>query len=363
MQSQKQTISKVFIAILAFFWLLAKLMSYKVWVANRMFVLVPVTKVFHNLPNEIHLALYGISLVLLFLLLFNPKRIYFLFLIISEVLSCLLDQNRWQPWEYQFILMSLVCYCYYYQKQAAYFWCTVIIATIYFYSGLHKVHYTFVHFFWKQTILLKFFKLSNTSTYFPYWVKIGYIAAALEALAGLAILLRFYKKQAAWFLIVMHVFILLVIGPLGINYNKIVWGWNIAMIFFLYWLCIKEPTVRLSYLKPIFPNALIILLMGLLPILSFFNKWDYYLSSCLYSAKPPAITIKTNKPPKYFLTNKISFVKNTDSLCTIHVQTWAMKEMGVPPYPEKRVLQEVVTYAIKEFNFKPNEFVWRELDK
>lgn len=338
-------------------------MSYKAWIADRVFALVPVSNVFLKVSTSTHLFLYAISIGVLLLLLLKPQRIYLLLVVIIEFMSCLLDQNRWHPWEYQYILMAVVCWFYYYKKTEAYFLCSFILATIYLYSGLHKINTLYVHYFWKQTILLKFFKLASTANYFPFVVKFGYLTALLEAIAGLALLVNYKVKFAAWFLITMHCFILLVIGPLGINYNHIVWIWNIAMIGFVYVVFIKESPAKSSFLNPIFPNAFIVLLMGLLPILSFFKKWDYYLSSCLYSAKPPTLIIKTKTPPLYFLQNKLAFIKKNDSLYTIHVQTWAMKEMGVPPYPEKRVLLKVKEYAMQQFNFKEEEFVWRELDK
>lgn len=363
MQTQKTTISKTFIWILASFWLLAKLISYKGWIINRMFPLAPISNVFQRVPHEIQVILYCISFLLLLMLLIKPKRHYLLILAIAEISSCLFDQNRWQPWEYQYILMALVCWFYYYSEQEAYFLSIATIAFIYLYSGLHKIHFTFVHYFWKNTILLKFFKLSDAAFYFPYWVKLGYAAALLEALGGLCLLFRIYVKQTAWFLITMHIFILLVIGPWGINYNAIVWGWNIAMILFLYFLCIKVHVVSFSYIKPFFPNCFITILIGVLPILSFFNKWDYYLSCCLYSAKPPTVTIKTKSPPAYFINKKLAFKLAKDSLYTIHIQSWAMKEMGIPPYPEKRVLKKVIDYGVKTFRFKPEEFIWKELNK
>ncbi len=363
MQIAKQNISKLFIRLLVGFWLIAKLVSYKAWLSNRQFPVVPITEKLENIPNIIHAILYGCSLFLLILILLKPQRKFFLILIAFELLSCFLDQNRWQPWEYQYILMALVCWVYYYNKSQAFFLCSFIIACIYVYSGLHKLNSSYTNFFWKQTILLKFFKIQTNSSNFSLLVKMGYATALLECIAGLGIMLNIFRKISAWLLIIMHVFILLVIGPFGINYNIIVWPWNIAMICFLYVLSLQQKLENFSLFKPIFPNATIFLLVGLLPILSFFNKWDYYLSSCLYSAKPPALTVKTKQPPNYFINNKVAFIKPNDSVYTIHVQTWAMKEMAVPPYPEKRVLEKIKVYCKTTFNFKDEEFYWRELDK
>src|SRR6266404_7860670 len=105
-------VSKKIIAtrLLCFFWLIAKAISCKVWLADRLFPIVPPFK-FLFVPSFVHLVLLIFSLsALLVLFIFPSKRFLQISVLIIEVLACLLDQNRWQPWEYQyiFIIIALV---------------------------------------------------------------------------------------------------------------------------------------------------------------------------------------------------------------------------------------------------------------
>jgi uncharacterized membrane protein YphA (DoxX/SURF4 family) len=361
MQTTKESIPQSIITPLALFWIVAKLYSYKAWGAERVFALVPVAKFLHLIPYWVHGILYAISILFLFGLLIKPKQYYLLSIAIIEILSCLLDCNRWQPWEYQYILMALVCWNYYYKKEKLTTLILFILGTIYLFSGLHKLSSLYVNYFWANTIIKKIFHLPQQHRFYSLLLQFGYVPVLLEALSGLALLVGYKSKWAARYLIILHCLIIIVLSPIGISYNYVVLPWNMAMICFLYQLVIKQEINKKLAYNLNWLNIFVYVLMGLMPILSFFNRWDYYLSSCLYSAKPPTVTIKTKRPPAYFINKKLAFKKTNDSLYTIYVQSWAIKEMGIPPYPEKRVLKKIIDYSINTFHLKPEEFILKEI--
>src|SRR5687768_776838 len=86
-------------------WAITKGFSYALFTAGRAFPMVPVHESLLQVPAWLHTGLYWLSLsgMLIFLLL--PKRWLGWIILVAELLSCLLDQNRWQPWEYQFLFM------------------------------------------------------------------------------------------------------------------------------------------------------------------------------------------------------------------------------------------------------------------
>ena len=61
----------------------------------------------------------------------------------------------------------------------------------------------------------------------------GLALPIFEILAALGLLFSKSKKLFALLLIGMHIFILIFLSPLGINYNSIVWPWNVLMILYL----------------------------------------------------------------------------------------------------------------------------------
>ena len=96
----------VFITFL--FWLIAKMISWKVWTSYRLFPLVPAFEFLNDLPCLYHVILFGVSIFCLTILLIKPSSVITAILIISELLSVTADQNRLQPWEYQYLFITLL---------------------------------------------------------------------------------------------------------------------------------------------------------------------------------------------------------------------------------------------------------------
>jgi hypothetical protein len=100
----------------ALFWIIAKIMSWKLWISDRLFPIIPPFNCSPNLPNEIHFVLLLTSIIgLVSIVIFTPKKEIVLFVLITELASCYLDQMRWQPWEYQYLL--LFSFHFFYKKK------------------------------------------------------------------------------------------------------------------------------------------------------------------------------------------------------------------------------------------------------
>ena len=96
---------KEIVFITCLFWLIAKLISWKAWTAYRLFPLVPAFDFLKNLPAAYHLVLFFASLFCLVILVIKPSVQIAVILIVAELLSLIADQNRWQPWEYQYLFI------------------------------------------------------------------------------------------------------------------------------------------------------------------------------------------------------------------------------------------------------------------
>ena len=75
-------------------WLVTKLICYKLWLASRFFPLVPVHNELQLVPPMLHTLLFAVSLVCMLLVWIFPNRRVAIILLVSELLSCMLDQNR-----------------------------------------------------------------------------------------------------------------------------------------------------------------------------------------------------------------------------------------------------------------------------
>jgi hypothetical protein len=167
---------------------------------------------------------------------------------------------------------------------------------------------------------------------------LGLIAPAVEIFGGLALLFFKNIKVPAVLLIGMHLFILWFLGPLGLNYNPVIWPWNALMASFLYIVAFKNP-FTISF-KPVLQgyNKMVLLFWGILPILSFIGLWDSFLSSSLYSGNAMHIDICMEKVPDNKALQHYFAKSDRRNICNkqarLPLTGWAMAETNVPPYPE-----------------------------
>lgn len=328
------------IRTVTFFWLIAKLISYKVWLADRLYPVVPVFDFTNYLPGHFHTILFCSSILLLIYLLVLPKNNFAVILLIfTELLSCLLDVTRWQPWEYLYLFLFAIIAAYGKNKERLYIALTLVFASTYIFSGLHKLNGGFLYSVWKVTILHEFFGIPHEAGKNLLVHYSGLLLPVLETATGLGILLLKNKRLPVYILIAMHLFILVLVGPFGTDYNVVIWPWNVAMIFLLYIMFIKNNHGYFNA-KAVFNSrfAIIILFWIVLPVASFSGYWSRYFSSSLYSGNTLNMDIcfGVGEVPKEIDDFRAKRDKHNicDGKARLSILHWGLEELKVPPYPE-----------------------------
>jgi hypothetical protein len=171
---------------MCFVWLLMKIISWRLWMPERLFPLVPFLE-WTNQP-EISFILFGFSLVcLVYFSFFTTNNIIIFLFLIFEISHLLLDQMRWQPWEYQFLLTT-VFYLFFKKSENFKLLLLTLLAFTYILSGLHKFSAGFLASSWSNIILKRIFRIpfewrsNNILFYF------GYIIPIIEVSLGLLLL-------------------------------------------------------------------------------------------------------------------------------------------------------------------------------
>lgn len=335
------------VQIVCMFWLIAKVMSFSLWMNDRTFPLIAVHPLFQNSNQNFHIVIYAGSLLLLSTtLFFKPKKKLLLVLLVLEIVACLSDYTRWQPWQFMYCSMLFIFIICFNDTKKAFQWVGVILVSTYIYSGLHKLNSHFIDNMWVESILKDFLNLSSTTIIKFKLTKIGLLLPIIETLAGVGLLSKFWQKKAAYMLILMHLLLLLILGPIGLNYNKIVWPWNIAMICLLYLIFIKQSTMVFNFNLLLSPSLMLIAFLWIImPLCSFWGKWPHYLSNDLYSAKAMGmqLTIKHKNLSNNPLVAFSNGVHKEDSTITVNIQHWAMQELGTPQFPEWFYYQKMAT--------------------
>ena len=348
------TSSRKILRLVCITWFISKLICYKLWLANRLFPLVPVNDSLSFLPSFVHSALFAISLVSMLMIMIFPNKKTVAILVIAEVLSCLLDQNRWQPWEYQFIFMLLVYVSFKDEKQARFSW-QLIIAGVFFFSGLGKLNSAFIHDVWQNLMLHRWLGIAPVNIWF---IRSGYALPLIEMTAAICLLIGKARKPAVWVLTLMHVVILLMLGPVGLNINAVIWPWNVLMPLLLFSLFYNSSTAydHAYFRKPL--AWLVLLCWWILPWFQLAGYWDKYLSSVLYSGGVEQLFICTNNPAaKKQMTVYIDKeFKVIPCSPVLSVYKWGVTEMKTAPYPEKRIYKAIIAAWEKKYPNNTDRF-------
>jgi hypothetical protein len=142
----------------------------------------------------------------------------------------------------------------------------------------------------------------------------------------------------------MHLFILLLLTPIGLNYNAIIWPWNAVMIIFIFIVFYNNnPTISFKNLLKDY-NKIPFILIGILPLFCFLGFYDNYFSFNLYSGnlKYFKICVDENqinaeyKP--YISKNSVS----CGAKKVIFGNEWSLKEMNVVILPEVRFYKGII---------------------
>lgn len=322
-------------------WIISKAICFPLWMGYREFPLVPVWDGFSVIPAWVHFALFVTSMALMALSIIVPRKLFIRIILILEILSCLLDQNRWQPWEYQF-LFFIFCFAVLKTENMIRKSWQVILVSTYFFGGLFKMNPYFIHDTWQYLILIKWLHIQTEN---EWLLRAGYIIPIIELIAGLFLLFMKTQRLAAIVLMAMHIFILGLLGPAGLNINGVVWPWNIFLAIMLGYLFLKNPHSVFGGMVHFRPAFIVVIIAWMvMPWFRFAGIWDKYLSSVLYGGGVEQLFICTTSPEALqksapYRKDNLRFIPCEYA---IPVYKWGMYNMSTAPYPEQRVFKKIM---------------------
>ncbi|MEX1095631.1 MAG: MauE/DoxX family redox-associated membrane protein [Planctomycetales bacterium] len=326
------------------------LLSPKLWLSDRSYPLTPVSDLLPGIPSPGDRVWFGTLLALLVgvALLPRPRTLIVLFVLLAGLLS-LWDQSRWQPWFYQYLLMLVPFVFYSWTRSDAadrrrkdlLGACRVIVAATYIWSGLQK------------------FNVSFTTNVYPWLIEPflpesarslaesgGLVIPVMETAIGLGLLVPSLRPVAAFGAVAMHAAILLCLGPLGHDWNSVVWPWNVAMPLFAAILFGRTPGV--SFREVTWPGRGVrhwaaLALVGILPGLSFADRWDAYLSAALYSGNTLQADLVLSDEAQARLPDAVRQYSDPwgHNRYRVSLADWSVGELNVPPYPARRVFRNI----------------------
>lgn len=336
--------------VIAFFWLITKIWSYKTWVAERTYPVIPPVDIFNNVPYFLHQFLLGCSfLLLLAIVCLKINRWLLVVLFITEIMSCSLDVVRWQPWQYMYLCFLLLAIVNFYKPKNILLLSHLFLVSIYLFSGLHKMNRDFLSSVWLNMFLVDFLGLSMGFIVKYKLFFVGLAVPVTEVILAILLLVSKSKRKISYLLIFMHLSVLVLIGPFGLKYNSVIWPWNLVMICILIIVYSKpfESSVNKNNIVPDLPW---LILWFVMPVFSFFGSWYQYFSFNLYSGKGNQMYICVSENVKEL---KPYFEPKTHTLCKekecVNLQNWALEEIKSVPIPEIEMYRKIGVYLKQKY--------------
>jgi hypothetical protein len=309
--------------------------TWKLWTPQTVFPQVPLIRAACNWPAWLDWCclsvLVGCSLVLL--IMSRPAvvgRWASAGVAISWAGFFLLDQNRLQPWAWQFFLLAILI-CLADDATARRGWAWLVIS-IYFWSAVSKLDYAFFH--EQGPALLGGLKRAIGLHGIPNrWTATLDIAGAVGIALGelsVAALLAWprTRRLGLWAATVMHGALLLALGPLGLNHSAGVLIWNVFFIAQDWLLFSPDRSSPASRMEPGSSRSwrakvaiATIMVAVLWPALEPIGLCDHWLAWAVYSARPGRTEIIEGEG---FDARKVN------------VTEWSLSELAVPANPQLR---------------------------
>ena len=304
-------------------------LSFRLWATDRTFPLAPMVDWLPSIPPRFGYAGTLLLLILLAVISFvkSPKH-YLAALVGLLVILIVLDQSRLQAWVYfwGFVFLALTVFHYRPASRPSVLQVLrLLLCVMYFWSGIHKLNHQFV------TYGLPWIVGSDDAVVKAFALPV----AAYEAAIGVLLLFPRTRKVGLYSAVALHAIILIVLGPLGRNYNSVVWPWNLALIGTVF-ILFRDDTPPRSILTP--KTALhwaTIVVMGIIPALGLLHVLDPPLSFKLYSGNVSRMYIQ---PPPEERARYESYITPEGD---ISVQNWSMGELNVFFYPSERVYWKI----------------------
>lgn len=325
------------------------LMCPALWIGPRSYPMAPVSSLLPPIEGAVAAGLYGCLFLLAALAVGLPRPAWCIagFLAIMAMF-CLADQTRWQPWVFQYgFLLGIVALT---SRSAAgrgddarvLDIARLIVALTYVFSGLQKINLNFMEndFPWIVSPITSLIPSAS-----GVLGALGFVVPLVQVAFGIGLLTRRYRRVSLWMAICMHLFILAMFGPAGLNWNSVIWPWTatMAVLDILLFSQASDFSWRKAATRRDPGYLATITLFALLPLLSFFNLWDSYLSSALYSGNLTEAQIYLSDIGAASLAPAIKsrLVHTSPDTNVLNIQRWAMEDLNVTPYAETRVFKAV----------------------
>ncbi|MGE3314955.1 MAG: hypothetical protein AB7O26_07535 [Planctomycetaceae bacterium] len=338
--------------------------TWKLWIPQQEFPRIPLLTAARSLPPAVEWLLAAVMLASLGVVVgargssrwWRQGLIGFSVALLGLILC---DQQRLQTWAYQFALMAPVLAIV--PARYAVPLLRVFAASIYMHSALSKLSMTFLNSTGPALVagLLKAMQLSIPVQNSVYGKAFEVMLPLGELTVAVLLLLRATRWYGLWLSIVMHLLLLLALGPLGLNNRPGVLIWNIYFVLqnvILFGPLVRgsarprsedvrltpEPMERSTPRYTVSAWGVVVLITAaiLLPFLEPFGRFDHWPSWAVYAGSAERIKVYVRieqlaRLPES-LRKRTLPVPAAPDWNRVLIDRWALDVLSAPIYPEDR---------------------------
>ena len=345
--------SSVFLRVWACFGLALFATTWKLWTPQNLYPQVPVFEVLVNAPVMVDWLALGLIFCSLALLAFQPRldnvrsRWLITVFAVSLCVSFLLDQHRLQPWAWHWFVFATIFTLASFRD--AMFWLRWIVISVYVYSAISKLDYQFTHSVGLEMLhaMADLIAVSLVNHSPESLSRFVLLLPLVELLTGIGLVFAATRIACGWLAVLLHVGLLLILGPWGLNHQSPVLIWNAFFIFQTYWLFIRRASTESSnqtgcsnQSKLTRVAAVVALLVILFPATCSFGGCDHWLAWELYAPRSSRVTVELpGAAIDQLPCSAAKYTKNSQwmpGVVELDLARWSLGELGVPVYPNAR---------------------------
>ena len=351
--------------------------TWRLWTPQTVFPQVPALKSLCNAPLWLDwLGLAGLLIGLLVLALNSRPRAVqagCVAVLLSLLLLCSLDQHRFQPWAYELWLFCgvwLVCGDQFRLKLMRW-----LLISVYFYSAIGKLDYEFLHTVGQQMLAIVVQGVGVDLKDFSPSIRLAMVAAfpLLELATAVALAWPKTRRIAGCVAIGVHLGLIVILGPFGLNHRLGVLVWNVQVAVQAYWLFVAKQTAEpeksefsrqhgfywpqgfswSQWLASAMIGAAIAL-----PSTERLGLWDHWPSWALYAPHSSRVYVEVAGPaidrlPKDLRQLVKEIPTDPDEIfiwLAVPIDVWSLHSLHTPIYPQARFQLGVAEKVATDLN-------------
>jgi hypothetical protein len=337
--------------------------TWRLWTPQDQFPQIPILESLCRAPAWLDwLALSGIGIGLLLSLIGGEvrpiSRAGLALFTTCLAASILLDQHRLQPWAYQFVIVGAVlCLA---PTACGLRLLRLLVVTIYFWSAVSKLDAAFLVSHGQLLLdgLCRAVRLDAGAWSADVRRAVAAAFPLGELAVGALLLMPRARVVGLAASIVMHVVLLLTLGPWGLDHKPGVLIWNVYFIAQNVLLfrptSAPEPPAQVGGLAQYRSAAatIVVALATIMPLLESTGWWDHWPSWAVYSSRPATVTMLVREarlddlPPT--LRTCVGSPEPLTDWHPVSIDAWSFDLLQCAVYPQERYRLAVIGAVAEE---------------